>query len=148
MRSLKLEGMVSAVVVGRVVFGLLGFLTFGTVLWTTVTDGSPFRKELLTPWMVATLIDFYVNVAAIAVWVWYKESSWFSAFIWTVLLICFGSIATCWYIALKLFQLSPQDPIYIILLRESHSRLFDCKKVNDGPSEELDGTKLLRQMQS
>jgi len=40
--------------------------------------------------MTATLIDFYVNVFAIAVWVWYKESSWASRIIWTILLISFG----------------------------------------------------------
>eukprot|EP00250_Pteridium_aquilinum_P006196 c16164_g1_i1 orf=115-534(+) len=137
--------MVASVVAGRLVFGLLGLLTFGTVLYTLLTDGSPFRMELLTPWMVATLIDFYVNMVPIAVWVCYKESSWLSAFIWTILLICFGSITTCWYITWKLFQLSPQDPLYIVLLRESHSRLLDSKKVNDGLLES-DKSKLLRQV--
>jgi len=39
----------------------------GTLVYTCATDGSPFRPELLTPWMVATLVDFYVNVIAISV---------------------------------------------------------------------------------
>ncbi|WVZ79626.1 hypothetical protein U9M48_027184 [Paspalum notatum var. saurae] len=67
-------------------------------------------------WMAATLIDFYINVFAISVWVAYKESSWISTTIWIVLLICFGSITTCGYITLQLFQVSYQDPIYHVLL--------------------------------
>ncbi|KAI5074338.1 hypothetical protein GOP47_0010299 [Adiantum capillus-veneris] len=111
-----------AVVFARLVFALLGLLTCGTVIFTLITDGSPFRMELLTRWMAATLVDFYVNVVPIAVWVWYKESSWLSGILWIVLLICFGSVTTCWYITWKLFQLSPQDPLYMVLLKESHAR--------------------------
>jgi len=37
------------------------------VIYTVITDGLPFRKELLTPWMAATLIDFYINIFAISV---------------------------------------------------------------------------------
>jgi hypothetical protein len=41
--------MVSAVVAGRYVFVALGLATACTVLYTCLTDGSPFRSELLTP---------------------------------------------------------------------------------------------------
>lgn len=43
------------------------------VIYTCVTDGSPFRMVLLTPWMGATLIDFYFNVAAIGALVCVRE---------------------------------------------------------------------------
>ena len=33
------------------------------------------RSALLTPWMNATLVDFYFNVALISVWVWTREKS-------------------------------------------------------------------------
>ncbi|MCO5609841.1 hypothetical protein L7F22_064073 [Adiantum nelumboides] len=135
--------MVAAVVFARVVFALLGLLTFGTVAFTLINDGSPFRMELFTRWMAATLVDFYVNVMPIAVWVWYKESSWLSGILWIILLICFGSVTTCWYITWKLFQLSPQDPLYLVLLRESHVRLIDWKKLSDGLPESEEA-KMLR----
>ena len=38
-----------------------------TVVYTCSTDGSPFRSELLTPWMKATLVDFYTNVFVLLV---------------------------------------------------------------------------------
>ncbi|XP_057732135.1 uncharacterized protein LOC130947448 isoform X1 [Arachis stenosperma] len=105
----------------RTLFSLLGAFMLATLLYTLFTDGSPFRKELLTPWMAATLIDFYINVVALAVWVAYKESNWISSFLWIIFLICFGSIATCSYIVLQFLKLSPQessqDPMYYVLLR-------------------------------
>ncbi|KAG6774387.1 hypothetical protein POTOM_021740 [Populus tomentosa] len=57
----------SAVMSTRIAFSVLGFLMLGTLIYTLLSDGSPFRKELLTPWMVATLIDFYINVVALSV---------------------------------------------------------------------------------
>lgn len=111
----------SFVIVGRIIFSILGVLMAAVVIYTVVTDGLPFRKDLLTPWMAATLIDFYINVFAISVWVSHKESNWISAVIWICLLICFGSITTCGYIVVQLFQVSYQDPIYHVLLN-SHSK--------------------------
>lgn len=111
----------SSVMFGRILFSFLGVLVLATVIYTIITDGFPFRKELLTPWMAATLIDFYINVIAISVWVAHKESTWISAFFWICLLICFGSIATCAYIVIQLFQLCYQDSMYYVLL-DSHSK--------------------------
>ncbi|PWZ05973.1 hypothetical protein Zm00014a_023767 [Zea mays] len=111
----------SYVVIGRVIFSILGIFMAAVVTYTVITDGLPFRKELLTPWMAATLIDFYINVFVISVWVAHKESSWISTTIWIVLLICFGSITTCGYIVIQLFKVSYQDPIYHVLLN-SHSK--------------------------
>ncbi|XP_068491635.1 uncharacterized protein [Phaseolus vulgaris] len=80
----------SSVMTLRILFSILGVVMLGTLVYTFVTDGSPFRVELLTPLLVATLVDFYLNVVALAVWVVYKESSWISAIFWIILLICFG----------------------------------------------------------
>ncbi|XP_047322300.1 uncharacterized protein LOC124926164 isoform X2 [Impatiens glandulifera] len=104
------------VVLARVIFGILGCLMLGTLIYTILTDGSPFRSELLTPWMVATLIDFYINTVALSVWIAYKESSWLSAVVWIILLVCFGSFTTCVYIVRQLLYLSPHDPVYLVLL--------------------------------
>ncbi|KAK1259784.1 hypothetical protein QJS04_geneDACA025016 [Acorus gramineus] len=90
-----------------------------TLIYTICTDGSPFRRELLTPWMVATLVDFYINVFAIAVWVAYKEQTWITALLWIVMLVCLGSITTCAYIVVQLFHLSSNDPVQDSLLRET-----------------------------
>ncbi|XP_010681443.1 uncharacterized protein LOC104896390 [Beta vulgaris subsp. vulgaris] len=99
-----------------IVFSVLGCLMLGTLLYTLLTYGSPFNKEIFIPWMVATLIDFYINVTVLSVWVGYKEPNWFVTFTWIVLLICFGSIVTCGYVVRQLLLLSPHDPLYLVLL--------------------------------
>ncbi|WMV27159.1 hypothetical protein MTR67_020544 [Solanum verrucosum] len=103
----------------RILFPALGCLMLGTLIYTIVTDGSPFRRDVFTPWLTATVIDFYVGVVALSVWVAYKESSWLSAAFWIILIICSGSISTCAYIALQLFNLSSQDPVYLVLFSSS-----------------------------
>ena len=66
-----------------------------TVIYTIATDGSPLRSELLkVPWLVATLIDFYINVIFLYAWIFYKEESRISRGVWLVLMICTGSAAT------------------------------------------------------
>ncbi|XP_071924118.1 uncharacterized protein [Coffea arabica] len=109
-----------SVVIARFMFGALGFLMLGTLIYTIATDGSPFRRDVLTPWLSATLVDFYINVVALSVWIAYKESSWIGASFWIILLICFGSISTCAYILLQLYQLSSEDLVYLILFNSSN----------------------------
>ncbi|KAJ9675390.1 hypothetical protein PVL29_024357 [Vitis rotundifolia] len=130
----------SPIVTARISFSLLGLLMLGTLIYTLLTDGSPFRKELLTPWMTATLIDFYINVVALSVWVAYKESSWISAFLWIILLICFGSITTCIYIVQQLFQLSSQDPLYLVLLNNGNRQKTGMRQLHgdDGAAQLMD----------
>nr|GLL39500.1 uncharacterized protein LOC109151045 isoform X1 [Ipomoea trifida] len=103
------------VAVAKVVFIALGCLMVGTLIYTFVTNGSPFRKEVFTPWLSVTLIDLCFIDVILSVWIAYKETSWISTCCWILLLICLGSIGTCAYIVLQLFQLSSQDPAYYIL---------------------------------
>ncbi|XP_022134233.1 uncharacterized protein LOC111006539 [Momordica charantia] len=111
----------SAVTGWRILFAVLGCTMVATLAYTIAIDGSPFRRELLSRLMVSTLIDFYINVVAIAAWVSYKESNWITATIWIAFLVCFGSIATCVYILWQLWQLSSQesfeDIMYHVLIK-------------------------------
>jgi hypothetical protein len=61
------------------------------------------------PWMKATLWDFYVNVTVIFVWVCYKEKSYLLKFIWLILLLALGSIASCAFVLIQLFKLKPGE---------------------------------------
>jgi len=97
--------------------GLCGFCTFCMVCYTCATDGGPFRRELLTPWMVATLVDFYANVALIALWVAYRErASPLVAGAWLAALVCLGSMASAAYVAHAVLTLPAGDPVYAVLL--------------------------------
>ncbi|KAI3919909.1 hypothetical protein MKW98_001165 [Papaver atlanticum] len=115
----------SSVVAARIAFMALSCLMLGALIYTLLTDGSPFRTELLIPWMKALLVDFYIHIVAMSVWVIYKESSSLSAFIWIILFICLGSFTVCTYIVIQLFQLSSQDPLYLVLLNSRSRRKGD-----------------------
>lgn len=120
--------MCSSVVFGRVLFSTLAVVMLAIIIYTVVTDGLPFRMELLTPWMAATLVDTFINSIVLSVWVAHKEMTWTSAIIWICLSLCFGSTVTCAYIAIQLFQLSCQDPIYHILLDSLNKYAFTPSK--------------------
>ncbi|KAH6827889.1 hypothetical protein C2S53_016435 [Perilla frutescens var. hirtella] len=111
----------------KFLFSVLGCLMLATLAYTIATDGSPFRQGILTPWLSATLVDFYVNVIALSVWVAYKERTWIRAAIWIILLICLGSISTCTYIALQLFHLAPQDPVYLVLFSSDSRQVHNTR---------------------
>ncbi|KAL5714758.1 hypothetical protein ACHQM5_016673 [Ranunculus cassubicifolius] len=118
-----------SVTAARILFIPLGCLQLGRLIYTVITDGSPFGSELSTPWAVALLVDFYINVVVISVWIVYKEAHWISALVWIILVIVFGSVATCAYMIVQLFPLSSQDPLYLVLL---NSRNRDGFKMLDG----------------
>lgn len=126
----------------RVVSFCLWVAMGSVVIYTCVTDGSPFRMVLLTPWMAATLIDFYFNVALLSVLVCLKEKvrglrlcgkfyeqackkaptarpplqSAVVATLWVLLLICFGSATTWLYVWLVALRARPGDSIAKLLL--------------------------------
>ncbi|CAI0455290.1 unnamed protein product, partial [Linum tenue] len=108
------------VVTARIVFTSLVGVMIATLICSVVIQGSPFRKEILTPAMAANLIDMCANFIALSVWVAYKETSWLSASLWIAVLILPGGIAA--FIATQLFQLSSHDPLYLVLVKKNNSK--------------------------
>lgn len=123
---------VTPVTVGRFIFSVLSLAMATIVIYTCSTDGSPFRMEILTPWMGATLIDFYINVAVLSTWVFYKEDTWRASIGWTIGFIGLGSIMTSLYVAIELFKLKASDPFYLIFLNKRHARLLSHEVLNSG----------------
>jgi len=112
----------SLVVTARFVFGALGCVMLGALVYTCFTYGSPFHMELLYPWMVVLLVNFYIDVAVLSVWVVYKESSLIIGILWVALLIGLGSVGTSAVIVVQLFRLSPLDPLYLVLVNNSNRK--------------------------
>lgn len=74
------------------------------IAYTLATDGSPFRTELLTPWMVATLFDFYGLVLLLAMIIFAVEANPWVAASWTIAVCCLGSPAAWTWVLLHLLQ--------------------------------------------
>ena len=71
------------------------------------------------PWMRATLWDFYANVFVLSVWVCYKESKFWKKFFWIIGFCLLGSIATCAYVLVQLFNAKDDDPLKAIFARQN-----------------------------
>ena len=106
--------------VARLAASALAFLFFVVLCVTIGVDGSPFRSSLLTPWMNATLVDFYLNTLVICIWVWLREAPRLGrgpAALVIIYLLCLGSFATWSYIAHLLWlRTRPGDSLAKIVL--------------------------------
>lgn len=95
----------------KVIFSLL-FVWMCYIVVSTSIESNLFREwDSLSaiPWMRATLWDFYANVSVLFFWICYKEKNYGLKFLWLVLLIVLGSIATCAYVLIQLFKLKPNE---------------------------------------
>lgn len=70
------------------------------------------------PWVRTTLVDFYFNIAVLSAWVIYREANALRSLLWIIAFVILGSIATCFYVFLRLAKLRPGDGIEKVLLRD------------------------------
>ncbi len=75
------------------------------------------KPVLNEPWFWTTLVDFYFNILIISCWVIYKENQWLRSLAWIIAFILLGSIATTFYVFLKLMQLKKDEGLQAVLLR-------------------------------
>ncbi|GJV39152.1 RNA-directed DNA polymerase, eukaryota [Tanacetum coccineum] len=72
-------------------------------------------------WIRMAECDVTIYFLLVVAWFYYKELNWIKTLVFTVVIIFLGSFATCAYIVLQLYKLSPEesskDPIYYVLAR-------------------------------
>jgi predicted permease len=95
----------------KVFFSVLFVWMCYTVITTSIQSNLFTQWNFLgsIPWMRATLWDFYANVAVIFLWVCYKEKSYLLKFLWLILLVALGSIASCAFVLIQLFRLKTNE---------------------------------------
>ncbi|KAL8264572.1 hypothetical protein R6Q59_022702 [Mikania micrantha] len=108
----------------KIIFSTLACLVLGIIINLIIVDGSPFRAKAFSSCMIGTLFDYYANVGVLSLWIAYKESSWITAIFWILLLVCFQGVATCAYIVRQLFNLSPEQPVSLIIFNNTHRDLL------------------------
>ena len=88
----------------------------GLLLYTCITDGSPFRSSLLTPWMVTTLFDYYLTLAPFLCWVALRHRrSPLSGLLLCVFFCCLGSSAVWSYLSMLFLRLRVGDSVTRLL---------------------------------
>lgn len=70
------------------------------------------------PWFRTTLVDFYFNIAILSAWVIYREAHALRSFLWIISFVILGSIATCFYVFLRLSRWRPGESFSKVLLRD------------------------------
>lgn len=72
---------------------------------------QPRSKSLLTPWMNATLVDFYFNVFALWCIIVLREPSLPAALFWCLFVGVFGSIGSWLYVLKASLAVRPGDTV-------------------------------------
>lgn len=89
----------TTLLVSKVASGVLSISFFIILCITIQTDGSPFRSELLIPWMKTTLVDYYLTLLPTLIWACFRERASIPRQIFVSLfLCCLGSFAVWLYI--------------------------------------------------
>ena len=102
----------------RAMAALLSLLFTAQLARTIQIDGSPFRSALLTPWMVTTLIDFYLVLLPLLLLVLVRHrASPVAGALVCLFLCCLGTSATWAYLFFVFGSLRAGDPI---------TRLLNC----------------------
>jgi hypothetical protein len=104
----------------KIIFSILFVWICYNVISTSLSNNL-FKEwdSLATPWMKATLWDFYTNVTVIYLWLCYKEKGIFAKIIWLILLVVLGSIASCAYILIQLFNLKPTEGLKELFINQN-----------------------------
>ena len=93
---------------------LLTILT-GFIIWASIESNViiGFREVLATRWGMATLVDIYISLTFIGVWIGVIEKSLKKGIIWTLSLYFWGNIATLIYIILRVLKSSKPSDIFL-----------------------------------
>lgn len=104
----------------KVVFSIMFVWICYNVISTSLSHNL-FKEwnSLATPWMKATLWDFYTNALVIYLWLCYKEKGIFFKILWLILMFTLGSIATCGYVLIQLFKLKPHEGLKELLNKQN-----------------------------
>jgi len=96
-----------------VIFSMLFVYIVYTVISTSIESNLFKEWDFLAsiPWMKATLIDFYINTIVIFSWMSFREKNWQVRFMWLLLFVFLGSIATTFYVLIQLFKLDKDERV-------------------------------------
>lgn len=61
-------------------------------------------RLLSMTWGQVTLIDLYISFSIFIAWVIYREKTYFSKGVWTLLILTLGSYAVCLYILIAAYR--------------------------------------------
>jgi len=87
----------------------------GFIFWASVESNVivGFSEVLSSRWGMATLVDIYISLTFIGVWIGVMEKSFKKGVIWTLSLYFWGNIATLIYIILRVLKSTKPTDIFL-----------------------------------
>ena len=87
----------------------------GFILWASIDSNVivGFREVSSMRWGMATLVDIYISLTFIGVWIGVLEKSYKKGIIWTLSLYFWGNLATLIYIILRVLKSSKPIDIFL-----------------------------------
>ena len=87
----------------------------GFILWASIDSNVivGFREVSSMRWGMATLVDIYISLTFIGVWIGVLEKSYKKGIIWTLSLYFWGNLATIIYIILRVLKSSKPIDIFL-----------------------------------
>ncbi|XP_071708697.1 uncharacterized protein [Rutidosis leptorrhynchoides] len=112
---------VSVGVAVRTLLIVLMCLMIAALVYVIKIGGLASFFDFRARWAIGLLADFSINVVVIGAWCFYKDLSWIKTLVLVVLIFAVGSVATCGYILVQFYKLSPEEfsnePLYFVLVR-------------------------------
>jgi len=83
---------------------LLGLI--GCIVWASMSGSVlvALREMMATPWGATTLLDLFVGLGLVAVWIALLERKWQRALPWIVFLPLLGNVVTLIYFTVRLVR--------------------------------------------
>ncbi|MGP0567179.1 MULTISPECIES: DUF1475 family protein [unclassified Nitrospina] len=95
--------------------GFLLVLLLGAIIWSSVESNVfvGFQQLLKYRWGLTTLLDIYIGLTFIGVWIGVIENSVAKGIVWTISLYLLGNLATLFYFIYRSTKSSSFTDIFI-----------------------------------
>ena len=106
-RDLTATGSLSPVIrFLAVVVGVLCISFVGLLVWASQAGAFVEEMALLAsvPWGLVAIMDVYLGLFLVAIWIGYRERDLLKTAAWVVSLACLGNAITCLYILVALLR--------------------------------------------
>ncbi|HPF37607.1 MAG TPA: DUF1475 family protein [Phycisphaerae bacterium] len=76
----------------------------GAIVWASRRANlwDALQSIAATPWGFVTLLDLYVGLFFVAIWIGILERRWWSAALWIIALLLLGNLVTLLYLSVRL----------------------------------------------
>ena len=85
-------------------YSALSLLIVSVVISALIGNTQTYFSFFSEPWMIFTIVDFYVLIALLSIWMWQKETKNITRIIYIILFITLGAIGVLIYMLSLIYR--------------------------------------------